>query len=395
MKSWLLAMGAAISLAACDGGSLGGPPPAGPAGAAQVLAELETTGIISSSVREEGDSILQVVAQVRDSLEQALRSDDLGFWWSGYLQTALDRLSDYHQRGLLDSTRTGNLLDQIAVTLEFVRGTVERNGEQYYPQRTPHLTWVFYGGTGIYFQPVTTVERLAGLPLPDAAAPLDSLIAAGAAMWSQAVWRDGSRGRYPVWEYDFSYRTNFLDLRAPWRSGMAQGEALKLYCELNRRTGDLVWLNHAADVFNSMMTPWSQGGMLSPDTTHGYWWDEYDPAAIVWNGSIVALIGVGLYAEASGEAEALHAWQRGLEAARYWTPFIDDGVWTRYSLLVGHVNVPYHAWHIQLADALFELSDDPLWLEFADRWRSYTPPALATTGAVGPNEVAGLVPDMP
>lgn len=393
IRDFSTALALAVALASCDSGSIGEPSwTTDIVGAHEVLEALEASGTISSSQRIAGDSLLAAVGKLQDSLKSAPRQDDLGYWWAGYLQESVDRLVDYHHRALLDSTRTSNLLDQVAVTAEYVRGTLERSGEQYFPVRTPHLTWVFYGGTGIFFQPVTTVERIAGIPLPNPAAPLDSLKAAGDALWAHAVWHDGTLGPFPVWEYDFSYRTNYLDLRAPWRSGMAQGEVLKLYSELYRRTGQDLWLERASAVFRSMMTPWPEGGMLSPDTTHGYWWDEYDPAGIIWNGSIVALIGVGLYAEASGDADAEHAWNRGLEAARYWTPFIDDGSWTRYSILTGYVNPPYHAWHISLADALFTLSGDPLWQDYADRWRTYTPPTAAAQEELGPIEAVGSLP---
>ena len=385
-RTWLL-----LLLVGCGEGVTGGPDDED---ASEVLESLESAGIIPPALRSEGDSIIGVGIRVMDSLRSAPRPDDLGYWWAGYVEAAIERLVVYHRRGLLDRVRTANLIDQIAVTLEFVRGSVLPRGEQYYPVRTPHLTWVFYGGLGIFFQPVTSIERIAGIPLVDPAVATDSLAAAGEALWARAVWHSGSLGPFPVWEYDFSWRSNYLDLRAPWRSGMAQGEALKLYSELYHRTGSSLWRDRARAVFQSMMTPWGEGGMLSPDTTHGYWWDEYDPAAMVWNGSMVALIGVGLYADATGDPDAQRAWVRGLDAARYWTQYIDDGKWTRYSLLAGYVIPPYHAWHIQIAEALFQLTGDPVWSEYAARWKSYAVPPQFDRAAIGPN--AGEAPgDLP
>lgn len=386
-----IAIGLGLVVAACAADDTAGP--GGCAGTGLpplvVLECLDAEGIISSTMRFEGDSILAVATQVSDSLRRNRGVDGLGYWWSGYLETAAGQLTEYRDRRLLDEVRARRLLDHLAVTLEFVRGALVPRGEQYYPARTPGLTWVFYGGNGIFLQPVTSVERVVGIPLPDPSVSVDSLARLGDALWSQAEWQVGPGGDFPVWEYDFTYRSNYLDLQAPWRSGMAQGEALRLYSELYRRTRAPVWLDRANLVLRSMKAPWSQGGFLADDTTHGFWWDEYDPVAKVWNGSMVALIGVGLFAAASGQADAVHMWQRGLEAARYWTPFIDDGRWTRYSLLVGYVNVPYQQWHIQLADALFELSGDSLWQSYADRWRSYTPPAQVLA-PVAPNEAALL-----
>lgn len=354
-----------------------------------MLGCLEASGGINAAVAREGDSILTVAGRVADSLEQTSAGSDAGFWKAGYLRLAGQRLADYYAGGLLDdSARVNRLIDHVAVTLEFTRGELTPTGEQYYPKRTPYLTWIFYGGIGIFLQPLTSVEHVVGIPLPDPAASTDSLIHVADALWAQANWRTGRYGRFPVWEYNFPARTNFLELRAPWISGMAQGEILKIFAEVYRRTQAATWRERGDLILNSLRTTWSEGGVLVDDTTHGYWWEEADPHAMIWNGAMATLVAVGVYADATGEPDAARMYQRGLEAARYWTPFYDDGHWTRYCLLSGYVVLPYHQWHIRLADALYTQTGDTLWRGYADRWRAYPVPPELAPSALSPNGVA-------
>lgn len=353
--------------------------------AADVVRCARAAGILSEPALAGALAVIDRGERVADSLTNAMSGADDQYWRSTWIRGALGALAEFQMRGALrDSARIGRLIDVISVNTDHALGRLPQIGERIFPPRTPHLTWVFYPGSGVYFQPVTTIENAIGIPLPDPAVSTDTLLQIGDAMWEYAVERTGPYGKFPVWEYNFHFLSD-VQKRAPWVSGLAQGEALKLYTELFRRTGDVRQAQRARLVFRSFRTRWSDGGVLVDDTTHGYWWEEYDPRMMTWNGSMAALVAVGLYAEASGSPDAARIAKRGREAARYWTPFFDTGEWTTYSLLAGYVSAEYQRWHIMLLDALFQQTGDAYWRTTADRWRSYTPPS----GLISPPALNG------
>jgi hypothetical protein len=239
---------------------------------------------------------------------------------------------------------------------------------------TPYLTWYDYPGTGAYFQPVTTTQAIAHL-LPRASVPLDTLLLIGEALHRYALWREADGIRFPVWEYQFNWVSGGVPVRAPWISGMSQGLVMSVFTEAWRRTGQAEWKTRAYEVLNSFTVTWNKGGVMLDDTTQGYWWEEYHPDVMIWNGSVQALVDVGFLWTVTGDSTVKRMFDRGIQALKYYTPRYDTGTWTLYSLTQGHNSVAYHAYHVALLDTLFAQTGDPWFRETADRWRAYTPPS--------------------
>jgi D-glucuronyl C5-epimerase-like protein len=76
-----------------------------------------------------------------------------------------------------------------------------------------------------------------------------------------------------------------------------------------------------------------------------------------------------------GDSTAHAMYLRGIDAVKYYTPLYDTGSWTRYSLLQGLNTRFYHAFHVQLIDALYSQSHDSDLAIIGNRWRAYTPPS--------------------
>ncbi len=330
-------------------------------------------GRIDSSIFVATDSILRAAVALAESLraDTGVRS----FFGSAEMQRAIGHLSDFYVAGLVpDSVRFDRIVDHVAASAEYVRGTIPRARGYFFPSRTPHLAWVYYGGRGLYFNPVTTVQNL----LPFLAAPkvpMDTLSQLGNALWHYAVWHTGGGQRFPRWEYEFVWETGGIWLLPPWESAMAQGSVMALFVELYRRSGDGIWRSRAQDVFRSFQVSWDEGGALLADTSHGYWWEEYHPRVMVWNGSVKALLTVGYYAQTMQDASALRMYRRGIDALKYFTPRYDTGSWTLYSLTQGLNTVAYHTYCVQLLDSLYAQNGDQWFKGTADRWRKYTPPS--------------------
>lgn len=331
--------------------------------------------VISASDR---DNASRVFIQAQ-RLQSLYRSDTgiANFDKASELTRALAHIQEYYDRGLFaDSARFHRMLDQVVVTLTRVQDislTPDAIG-RYWPRTTPYLSWINYPGLGIYFQPVTTAEYVVDYATPRPSIPTDSLLAIADRLYAYALWRDVGGVRFPVWEYQFTWTSGGLTDFAPWVSGMSQGEILEVFGFAYQRTSDAVWLSRGHQVLNSFKVTWGEGGVLLPDTAHGYWWEEFHPAVRVWNGSVQALVGVGYFGQVTGDSSAKRMFSRGLDGLKYYTPLYDTGYWTLYSLTQGYNSVAYHNYEIHLLDTLYALSGDMWCKETADRWRTYSPP---------------------
>jgi D-glucuronyl C5-epimerase-like protein len=292
------------------------------------------------------------------------------------LLRAVGHVADFYNDGQFpDSVRFNRMVDAVAVTVEYARGTIRAVGTVYYPKRTPQLGWYYYTGQGFYFQPVSTVQQVLYL-VDGSATPLDTLQKLGDALWEYAVWWRGGGYTFPRWEYQFPwYASGAVWLTPPWESAMGQGSVMEIFTELYRRTGSVTWEQRARSVFTSFRVSMNDGGALLPDTSHGYWWEEYHPRVMVWNGSMKALLTLGDFGRTFHDSAATRMYQRGIDAVKYYTPRYDTGSWTYYSL-TGWLNTrAYHAYEVQLLDALYAQNQDPWFKTMADRWRAYVPPA--------------------
>jgi len=330
-------------------------------------------GTIDARTFSAADSLVRAAAAL--AADQYADSGSLPYFRAVELVRALQHLADFYNAGLLsDSARFNRMIDHVAVTAEYVRGTIKAVGKIYYPARTPQLAWFYYSGTGFYFQPVTTIQQLLYLTSASTV-PTDTLAKLGEALWRYAVWHDGDGHRFPRGEYEFPwYASGAVWLSPPWESAMAQGTVMELFTELFRRTSDNLWRDRAYQAFQSYQVSMDAGGARLPDTTHGYWWEEYHPRVMVFNGSVKALLMLGDFAKTMNDTAALRMYSRGIQAVKYYTPNYDLGYWTYYSLTGYLATRSYHAYHVQLLDAMYAQNGDVWFKETADRWRAYTPP---------------------
>lgn len=290
------------------------------------------------------------------------------------LLRSLVHITKFYSEGLFaDSARFNRMLDHVRVTRDYHAGLVPLVGSRLWPARTPNLSWTYYPNIGVYFQPVNTIQSVSYLR-PRANAPTDSLVAMGEAIYQYAIWREHNGVRFPMWEYLFTWNSGGIIQPAPWISAQAQGYALMLFAENLKRTGDPLWRTRGYEVLRSLQVLWDDGGALLPDTTHGYWWEEYHPVARIWNGAAQAVLGVGNFWQATQDTMVQRMFDRGIESMLYYTPEYDTGSWTLYSRVQGYNSVGYHNGHIQILDELFVLSGVQWFQDEANKYRTYTPP---------------------
>ncbi len=207
----------------------------------------------------------------------------------------------------------------------------------------------------------------------------------------QASWLASNllRNRHgvPVWmhQFDWEYRE---PLRAPWYSGLAQGQGISLLLRAHKVTGEERLLRAARSAFKPLELETASGGVLFKDAKGRVWIEEYivTPPSHILNGFLWALWGVHDYARATGEPAAQRLFSQSVRTLLSALTEYDTGYWSRYELsktMLPMIASPfYHRLHIVQLRITAKLTGEALFAETADRWEGYQRRAAYKTLAV-------------
>ena len=205
--------------------------------------------------------------------------------------------------------------------------------------------------------------------------PADRTAFLAQADWLVRTLEENASG-VPVWmhRFDFEYRSL---LKAPWYSGLAQGQGLSLLARAHLATGDARYLEAMRAAFVPLTRDVAEGGVLFRDPAGSTWIEEYivSPPTHILNGFIWALWGVWDCNLAGGDPRAQALFDEsvktiGRNLARY-----DTGWWSLYEL--GDTKMPmlaspfYHRLHIVQLRILAAMSGVDLFSDTARRWEAY------------------------
>jgi heparosan-N-sulfate-glucuronate 5-epimerase len=180
----------------------------------------------------------------------------------------------------------------------------------------------------------------------------------------------------PVWNhlFDWEYRT---PLRAPWYSGLAQGQGISLLVRVAQATGNSEYLDAAARAFIGFSKSTQEGGVVFTDEFGDIWFEEYivSPPTHILNGFIWAAWGVYDFFLATKDKAAQDLFDRAVETLRKNLERYDLGFWSLYELsdtLLPMVASPfYHQLHVTQLRLMYRLSGDEVFGRYADRWAAY------------------------
>lgn len=179
-----------------------------------------------------------------------------------------------------------------------------------------------------------------------------------------------------VWNHDFDweYRT---PLKAPWYSGLAQGQGISLLLRAYRETGSAAYLHAADRAFGSFLKSTDQGGVTLTDEHGNTWFEEYivSPPTHILNGFIWAAWGVYDYFLATRSETAKDLFDKAVQTMRSNLHLYDLGFWSLYeqsgTLLPMVASSFYHRLHVVQLRVMHRLTGEPLFARFADKWQSY------------------------
>ena len=233
---------------------------------------------------------------------------------------------------------------------------------------------VDYGGKiGLRYNPITTAQyglyRLHCFDEKDEEQDLQAAVQC--ADWLVENLQES--GSVHAWIYDFDL--NWYGPKAPWISGMAQGEGISLLLRINQLLGKQEYLDTAKRAFQPFTVGVADGGVRDYLSEETIIFEEFptEPPSHVLNGHIFALLGVYDYGMAFEDPEAQKLFQDaciGLAKNLFrW----DCGFWCLYDLHPTHrlASRMYMKVHIQLLNILYDLSNQTEFQQTAIRWNNY------------------------
>jgi heparosan-N-sulfate-glucuronate 5-epimerase len=181
----------------------------------------------------------------------------------------------------------------------------------------------------------------------------------------------------PVWNHHFDWEYRDM-LKAPWYSGLAQGQGISVLVRAHRDSGDAAYLEPAKRAFASFQKPTTTGGVAFTDESGDLWFEEYivSPPTHILNGFIWALWGVHDYFLATHDHSAQDLVGRGVRTLLHNLDRYDLGFWSLYEQSGTRIPMVasrfYHQLHIVQLRAMHRLTGEGKFAEVSDRWECYS-----------------------
>jgi heparosan-N-sulfate-glucuronate 5-epimerase len=186
------------------------------------------------------------------------------------------------------------------------------------------------------------------------------------------------RNRAGVWVWQHHFDWEYRDtLKAPWYSGLAQGQGMSLLVRAYHETRQPEYLHAAQKAFTSFLLPVEDGGVIFTDDRGDLWFEEYivSPPTHILNGFIWAAWGVYDYFLASGDPTAQSLFQQAVRTLLSNLDAYDMGFWSLYEQSGTRLKMVaspfYHQLHIVQLRIMHVLTGEAKFSEFADRWDRY------------------------
>jgi len=156
---------------------------------------------------------------------------------------------------------------------------------------------------------------------------------------------------------------------APY-SSMAQGEGISMLVRAAIITDDKRFADAAAKAKEFMLKPISEGGTTKYNGDNVILYEDTDNPVIL-NGWIFSLWGLYDYCKYFGDEESDIILKKTLETLKRKLPDFDTKYWSKYDDGKNICSPFYHKLHIAQLNVMHDLFGDPIYKEFADKWKKY------------------------
>lgn len=191
----------------------------------------------------------------------------------------------------------------------------------------------------------------------------------------------------PVWNhhFDWEYRDT---LKAPWYSGLAQGQGISVLVRAHAESGEAKYLDAARHALTSFFQPVSAGGVAFTDNHGDLWFEEYivSPPTHILNGFIWAMWGIYDYFLGTNDQQAHDLFFRAVQTLVHNLERYDLGFWSLYEQSGTRLPMVasrfYHRLHIVQLRIMHQLTGEDLFARVADRWEGYNRSRINRTRAL-------------
>jgi hypothetical protein len=196
-----------------------------------------------------------------------------------------------------------------------------------------------------------------------------------------------------VWKYNFS--NPLYDAKGPWTSSLSQGDALCVFLAAYDLTNDPSYIRAAEYAFRSFLVPESAGGLTTVEGDAA-WYEEVacedSNSTKILNGHIIALQSLWTYWKWTGRDDVKSCLDRGIAAVRQGLAQYDAGFLSYYSQYPTSPRIianpgGYNRLHSRQMVWLYEITNEPVFLEYALRFACYDSPSWNITAAGSTNPV--------
>jgi len=175
-------------------------------------------------------------------------------------------------------------------------------------------------------------------------------------------------GRYPAWEYLFSYAGG----SPPWVSGMAQATAAQALARAGSALDDDAYRDAAREVVGAFEHRPPLGvAVPGPDDGAHYALYSVQPDLRVLNAELQAVLALRDVTTLTGDTTARELYLRGDRAVRATLGRYDTGSWSRYSLRGRESDLGYHRLVRDFLKGLCERTSTGVYCGTASRFTAY------------------------
>ncbi len=203
--------------------------------------------------------------------------------------------------------------------------------------------------------------------------------------WLCANLQQNSHGIW-VWNHNFDWEYRDC-LKAPWYSGLAQGQGISLLVRAHQETACLKYIEAAERAFASFLKSTDEGGVTFRDDDAGVWFEEYivGPPTHILNGFMWAMWGVYDFFLSTGSEAAKTLFEEAVQTLLKNLHRYDLGFWSLYeqsgTVLPMIASAFYHRLHIVQLRITHRLTGEPVLAALADKWEAYGHKRTNRTGA--------------
>jgi heparosan-N-sulfate-glucuronate 5-epimerase len=185
-----------------------------------------------------------------------------------------------------------------------------------------------------------------------------------------------NNGSFSSYEFSFPWQIGNNTIQPPWRSGMANAEALSPLVKAFHVTGNNTYLNTAKRLLSSFYVDTKDGGVTYKSPSSGWWYEQYasinssgEPRAL--SGMMNAILAINEYYKDIKDPSAKFLLDQGILALKNDVPKYDNNGIIYYDRMGLSANSFYRSSYVVLLENLYKLTNEPIFKIYHDKWDNY------------------------